>query len=452
MKTDTNRKRAIIIGSGIAGVTSAFRLQRAGWDVRILERRTIAGGRMRTVRQDGFVVDVGAGILPASYKAVLQLIQDANLNEIIDELGGKIAIPRAGKLYYLDMSNLAMSLLKTPLIRWTSKLKMARISYDLWRGRKVLGFDTISGAAPLDTGTVTAYAAKYLNQELLDYIVGPTLRSLYLNNPYETSIVEFLWFMKNLSSSSSFCLKGGMDQLAAAVARQLPVEFGTVVEDVTEANGQAVVTFIDSQGNRQIDTADVAIVATDGKVIADICRGILTQHQLSYLANLRYSTSVNLHFGLRRAPDVDALIIEIPEPIDPNLAALVMDHLKGPGRAPPGKGLVSAFFDDAWGQRMFHATDEEIFADALPRIEKIIPGFGALIEMKHAERWKYAATITEPGTSAALQQFEAEINPSRRVVFASDLFAPSSVNTAVVQGDRAAQTAIRIAALPQTVR
>jgi oxygen-dependent protoporphyrinogen oxidase len=438
------RKQAIVIGAGIAGVTAAFRLQQAGWHVRVLERQTIAGGRMRTVRQNDFVIDVGAGILPSTYKAVLKLINDAGLNGMIDQLGGNIAVPRDGKMFYLDMTNLAVSLLKTKLISWPSKLKMMRISYDLWRSGGTLGYDTISAASAYDTGTIKAYADKHLNAELLDYIVGPTIRTLFLNSPEETSIIEFFWSMKNLSSNSSFCLKGGMDQLAMTLAKQLPVEFGSKVEAVTDNGKSALVTFTDANGQLQEAKADIAIVAADGKVVADLCRGTLSQAQLGYLSNMRYSTSVNLHFGLKRDPGVNALIVQVPAPVDPHLAALVMDHLKGPGRAPAGKGLVSAFFDDAWGKKMLGGSDAEIFADAIPRIEKIIPGFAGMIEIQHAERWQHAATITETGQCALIKQFELAQKPGARVILASDLFAPSSVNTCVTQGERAARAAMAL--------
>jgi oxygen-dependent protoporphyrinogen oxidase len=438
-------KTAFIVGAGIGGLTAGFRLQQAGWKIRILERESFVGGRMRTVRKDGFTIDVGAGILPASYKAVLKLLSDAKHSDLIDHLTGKIAIPRGQKMHMLDMSNLKLSLLKTSLISWKSKLKLLRVGYDIWRARNVLGFDTISGAGPFDTGSVDAYANLHLTQELLDYIIEPTLKALYLNDAKETSIIEFLWNMKNLSSNSSFCLKGGMDRLAVELAKKLPVEFNITVEQISQEGNSASLTMVDSEGRRSHEIADIVIVAADGKVVADLCRNLLTQHQLGYLSNLRYSTSVNLHFGLRQDPGVEALIIEVPSKVDKHVSALVMDHLKGLGRAPAGKGLVSVFFQDEWGQRMLNASDAEIFADAIPRIDRIIPGFSALIEVKHIQRWPVAATITEPGICELLKIFENDIKPGQRVIFASDLFAPSSVNTCVVQGERAALAAMALA-------
>jgi oxygen-dependent protoporphyrinogen oxidase len=236
-----------------------------------------------------------------------------------------------------------------------------------------------------------------------------------------------------------------MDRLAAEIATTLPVTYGATVKSVSEAGGAALVAWIGEDGDLHEDRADACIVAADGKVIAALAGGCLTQRQCAYLANMRYSVSVNLHFGLSRDPGVDALIVQIPRPEDPALVALVMDHLKGPGRAPPGKGLVSAFFETNWGKRMLGATDDEIFADAIPRIERIVPDFSNMIEVRHAERWRHAATITVPGQCAEISAFEADQRPDSRIILSSDLYAPSSVNTCVTQGELAAAKAMALA-------
>ncbi len=436
---------AIIVGAGIGGVTAAFRLHRAGWRVSVLERSSRAGGRMRTVSHHGFTIDVGAGILPSCYKAVLKLIGDAGLDHLIIPVGGKVAVPRAGRMHYLDMANLQRSILATALLQWPSKLHLLRIAYDLWRSGDTLGYDTIGRVTAHDQTSAAEYGRRNLDAELMDYLVEPTLRTLYLSNADQASIVEFFWCMKNLSDSSSFCLLGGMDRLAAEIAATLPVTFGATVESVSETGGAALVAWTDAEGQRHHDRVDACIIAADGKVIAALAGGCLTQRQGAYLANMRYSVSVNLHFGLSRDPGVDALIVQVPRPEDPVLVALVMDHLKGPGRAPPGKALVSAFFETNWGQRMLGATDDEIFADAIPRIERIVPNFSSMIEIRLAERWRHAATITVPGQCAEIAAFEADQRPGSRIILASDLYAPSSVNTCVTQGELAAGKAMALA-------
>lgn len=50
----------IVIGAGVSGLTAARQLHRAGQRVVVLEARTRIGGRLHTVRTDGFATDLGA--------------------------------------------------------------------------------------------------------------------------------------------------------------------------------------------------------------------------------------------------------------------------------------------------------------------------------------------------------------------------------------------------------
>ena len=43
-------KRIIVIGAGLAGLSCAYELDRAGYNVMLIEARTRAGGRVRTYR------------------------------------------------------------------------------------------------------------------------------------------------------------------------------------------------------------------------------------------------------------------------------------------------------------------------------------------------------------------------------------------------------------------
>ena len=52
-----NGKRVVILGAGIAGMTAAYRLAQAGYQCRILEARSRAGGRVWTVRGGDKIVE-----------------------------------------------------------------------------------------------------------------------------------------------------------------------------------------------------------------------------------------------------------------------------------------------------------------------------------------------------------------------------------------------------------
>ena len=52
-------KKAVIIGSGFAGLSAACFMAKAGWDVTVLEKQATPGGRARQLKEAGFIFDMG---------------------------------------------------------------------------------------------------------------------------------------------------------------------------------------------------------------------------------------------------------------------------------------------------------------------------------------------------------------------------------------------------------
>ncbi len=62
-----SRKKAIIIGSGIGGISLGIRLQSLGFETTIFEKLDAPGGRAYVRRADGFVFDMGPTVLTVPY-------------------------------------------------------------------------------------------------------------------------------------------------------------------------------------------------------------------------------------------------------------------------------------------------------------------------------------------------------------------------------------------------
>lgn len=62
------KKRAIIIGSGLGGISTALRLSKLGYDVTILEKHSTPGGRMNVIEMDGFRFDMGPSFMSMTYE------------------------------------------------------------------------------------------------------------------------------------------------------------------------------------------------------------------------------------------------------------------------------------------------------------------------------------------------------------------------------------------------
>lgn len=52
-------KKAIVIGSGFAGLSAASCMAKAGWDVTVIEKHSMPGGRARQLKEAGFTFDMG---------------------------------------------------------------------------------------------------------------------------------------------------------------------------------------------------------------------------------------------------------------------------------------------------------------------------------------------------------------------------------------------------------
>lgn len=61
-------KSVLIIGAGLGGLTTALRLSVKGYNVTILEKNDMAGGRLHELKQDGFTFDMGPSFFSMSYE------------------------------------------------------------------------------------------------------------------------------------------------------------------------------------------------------------------------------------------------------------------------------------------------------------------------------------------------------------------------------------------------
>jgi monoamine oxidase len=73
-----NSPKVVVVGGGIAGLTTAYRLQSAGMNVDLYEARNRLGGRIFTTKIDGRIAELGGQNITDGGEAV-------NLNRLIEE-------------------------------------------------------------------------------------------------------------------------------------------------------------------------------------------------------------------------------------------------------------------------------------------------------------------------------------------------------------------------------
>src|SRR5258706_4451451 len=83
----SNNRTVTIIGAGLAGLSAAYDLHRAGWQVTVLEARARVGGRVHTLRSfsDGLVAEAGGEFIDKQHTRMLAFAKEFKL--VLGEVG-----------------------------------------------------------------------------------------------------------------------------------------------------------------------------------------------------------------------------------------------------------------------------------------------------------------------------------------------------------------------------
>src|SRR4051812_39624216 len=93
------RRRVVVIGAGLSGLTAALDLRDAGWDVVVLEARDRVGGRVLTLRDpfgDGLHAEAGGESVDTNHVALAAMLKRFGLG-LEDRPADKLL---AGRAFY----------------------------------------------------------------------------------------------------------------------------------------------------------------------------------------------------------------------------------------------------------------------------------------------------------------------------------------------------------------
>ena len=77
-------KTAIIIGSGLGGLSTALRLAKKDYKVTILEKHSTPGGRLNTLEMEGFRFDMGPSFMSMTYE-LDELFNSAGIKNPVEQ-------------------------------------------------------------------------------------------------------------------------------------------------------------------------------------------------------------------------------------------------------------------------------------------------------------------------------------------------------------------------------
>lgn len=434
-------KSAIVVGAGLAGLTTAYRLNKAGWKITIFEARNQVGGRAVSVSKQGYLFDSGAVGTGTVYKDYMGLVEELGLSDRVVKASTVASTVRDGRLHEIDSAK-PMTALTSKLLSFGSKLKMINLMRDLGKVKPYLDIRDVAAASQFDDETTEAYALRRLNPELLEYFVEPMIRTLNLNRARNNSKLELMNALAGLFSTTMITLKGGLVVLAQALAKGLDIQCNTKVNSVKKFDDHVEVSFSDTSGSTVTARADVCVLATELPHALEIYAA--ARSDLSPLAEIyQCNRGLCVHLGYKAATHTKALMAMMPPSENKEISLFFFEHNKGPDRAPPGHSMITVFFDDTAADRPWALSDEALIRDTAANVEKILPELAGHLEMSHVTRWPLGLTNPSPGSFKAIHAVNQKLNPADRVQYAGDYRSTAGQNSAVACGNNVARDLIR---------
>ena len=278
--------RVVILGGGLAGMTAAYELGKAGYDCRVLEARARPGGRVFTVRRgtvseedgpgqtcafdDGLYLNAGPMRIPYSHQTTLGYCRE-------------LQVPT--EVFVPDCESAYVALTRGPLAGRRVRLREARADFDGYIAEllsKALSQSQLD--QPLtaqDRDRVLAYlrglgALDQRGQYRGSYRRGPDAQGgpsapLALSELFG-GIPSFYVQTDFFSQPTMMQVTGGMDRLPAALAARLGrrIAYRAVVREIRQSERGVWVIYADAKGQAQRVDADYCISTIPLPVLRDI--------------------------------------------------------------------------------------------------------------------------------------------------------------------------------------
>ena len=401
----------LVVGGGLAGLTAARVLTRAGRRVRVLEAAPEVGGRVRSRELEGFTLDAGFQVLFPAYPAVRRQL---NLDALdLVPLPSAAALRRGAREDVLgspldDLASLP-STLKSGALTLGDKLRVARLAASL---RTPAAHELLIGS---DESTESFLRGQGFSEAALDHFFRPFFGGIFLRRDLATSARLFRYYFRMLMDGGAALPRRGMGELSRQLAQGSDVLTGVRVSRLLPRPGY--VTAVTSAG--EIDARQV-IVATDAPTASDLTGEALSRGALSS-TYLYYATPQRISGQHRLLLNAETGLINNAQ----------WTSLAVPGRAPAGQHLLTV--------TVLGLPDlDDASLDARVRGE-LTRWYGAeavgTLRLLMLERIPYAQ-FEQPAGYAATLPGHATSLPG--VLLASEITSMSGIQGALESGEKAA--------------
>ncbi|MCL6698109.1 FAD-dependent oxidoreductase [Sphingomonas sp. NSE70-1] len=440
-------KSVVILGAGIAGLVAAYELDRAGYDVTVLEARDRVGGRVWTVRggdkivqtgrtdqhatfDQGLYFNAGAARIPSTHRVILGYARKfgVKLESFVNDnrgagwdFGGHVRPER--RMVY-DLHGRVSELLAKAIDQKALDQAMPKGELEAFRQfLQFYGFLDDKGAY------AQASFASGFASEPGGYAHAPTqLPALTLKELLPNRAIGFPYFFQSINDMQPTMLQpvGGMDAIARAIHAQVKprVTLNSPVTAIRRIGERVRIEH--GPGNRTTE-ADFAIVTLPANLLERIPNDFSAPKKAA-LKGINYLPSVKVAFEAPRFWETDNDLfggLAWTDRLNENVI-YPSDGFMSP------KGVLVAAYVAGWTnqdnpQRFAALSDAERFRVSKESIEALHPGKSQLLSKGVTVGWGLVpysegvgALWNEGPGGARGQQYAELLKPEGPIYFAGE--------------------------------
>ena len=466
-------KKIVIIGGGISGLATAWLLrskaEAAGKELNItlLEKEDRPGGKMRSIKADGYTCEWGPNGFLDSKPQTLDLCKaigvEANLHRSNDN-ARKRFIFSGGELHQLPDGG--PGFLKSRLISWPGKLRLA--------------MEPTPFIAPAPAGvdeTLAAFGRRRLGKEALDKLIAPMVSGIFAGDPKTMSLVSCFPRIAELEREYGGLIRAmimlgkkkrrdlaegkvvssaagpggvltsfreGIQYLSDAMTTSLGgiVQPGVTVTAVEKASGVPYLVKCSDGSEYQ---ADQVIVASPAFAAAEMLAG-LDSGIAGILQQILYASMTVICFGYRKEQikrNLDGFGYLIPKKEGCNTLGTLWDSSMFEDRAPDGKVLLRSMMGGACFPEYVKLSDDEV-VDRVRKDLNLTMGIDSAPEFVRVFRHPQAIPQYTVGHGARLAALEELLKLHPGLILTGNSYRGIGLNDCVAAAERAADEALAL--------
>jgi protoporphyrinogen oxidase len=431
-------KKVIVVGAGASGLSAAYRLQQAGFQVTTIESSKSFGGRVQSLHKDGYILDLGADANTDGYKTYLALSNELGLQGKFAPITSVVGTVVKGKVRYMDLAS-RLSMIFTSAYSLPAKLQIMKGMKGIAGDLAGIQHSALYQSAHLDDPTRSAedYGLQHFGREATDYMIEPMARLFQTTSGRDTSALDIAAGFA-LAGAKTWTFLGGANVLMKALAERLSIQYESHVEAVNEEEGGVTVRYRRATGETVSDRCDACVLAMMFEDILKVCP-MVGDIAPELKANIVHMRSNKIHVGYTVPTRTQAYTVQVPSRESREFFVIFLDHNKAPDRAPKGHSLFNLQTDSRFFEESKAMSAEQLIALARRTVEKYFPEVaGHFSGLGYVTRWPRLGNMNYPGYYRNVAKFVERLDESSRVQIAGDVFSKSSQEAAAARGERVA--------------